>query len=176
VDLSWDYCMVCGLVARATVSTKMESQSKKRDSHLARLSFIWPRSAMFRTATFDIKVDGQVVGKIAPDSYFFVDRQASTYTLKVEPPFEWILFETHAQVTSGWPGRSKDPKGATCIATALPGPQGKREQQVTGFSQLGTLDKTRPSGSARSRKPRLVGVASRLISSGTCRCLCSVTH
>jgi hypothetical protein len=72
----------------------MEPQRKQRDSHQARLYFIWPRSPMLRTATFDIKVDGQVVGKIAPDSYFFVDRQPGSYTLKVEPPFDWTYFET----------------------------------------------------------------------------------
>ena len=54
-----------------------------------------------RTATFDIKIDGQVVGKIAPDSYFFVDRQPGTYALKVEPPFDWTYFETDVQVTAG---------------------------------------------------------------------------
>jgi hypothetical protein len=93
--------MACALAACATVSTTpMESQSKQRDPRLARLYFIWPQSAMFRTATFDIKVDGQVVGKIAPDSYFFVDRQPGTYTLKVEPPFDWTYFETDVQVAA----------------------------------------------------------------------------
>jgi Protein of unknown function (DUF2846) len=87
--------IMCGLVACSTVSTiPMEPQRKQRDSHQARLYFIWPRSPMLRTATFDIKVDGQVVGKIAPDSYFFVDRQPGSYTLKVEPPFDWTYFET----------------------------------------------------------------------------------
>jgi len=81
--------LACGLAACATVSTTaLEPQSKQRDARLARLYFIWPRSAMFRTATFDINVDGQVVGKIAPDSYFFIDRQPGTYALKVEPPFD----------------------------------------------------------------------------------------
>ena len=56
---------------------------------------------MLRTATFDVKVDGQVVGKIAPDSYFFVDRQPGSYTLKVEPPFDWTYFETDVQVAAG---------------------------------------------------------------------------
>ena len=94
--------IVCGLAACATVSTTpMESQSKQRDSRHARLYFIWPRSAMLRTSTFDIKVSGQVVGKIAPDSYFFVDRQPGTYTLKVEPPFDWAYFETDVHVTAG---------------------------------------------------------------------------
>jgi hypothetical protein len=94
--------IVCGLAACTTVSTTtMESQTKPRDSRLARLYFIWPRSAMFKTGTFDIKVDGQVVGKIAPDSYFFVDRPPGTYTLKVEPPFDWVYFETDAKVAAG---------------------------------------------------------------------------
>ena len=94
--------LACGLAACATVSTTaLEPQSKQRDARLARLYFIWPRRPMFRTATFDIKVDGQVVGKIAPDSYFFVDRQPGTYALKVEPPFDWTYFETDVQVTAG---------------------------------------------------------------------------
>ena len=94
--------IVCGLAACSTVSTTpMESQSKPRDTRAARLYFIWPRSAMFKTATFDIKVDGQVVGKIAPDSYFFVDRPPGNYTLKVEPPFDWVYFETDVKVAAG---------------------------------------------------------------------------
>jgi hypothetical protein len=94
--------IVCGLAACATVSTiPMESQGQQRDARQARLYFIWPRSAMFRTATFDIKVDGKVVGKIAPDSYFFVDRPPGIYTLKVEPPFDWVYFETDVQVAAG---------------------------------------------------------------------------
>jgi hypothetical protein len=94
--------IVCGLAGCASVSTSpMESQSKPRDARVARLYFIWPRSAMLRTGTFDIKVDGQVVGKIAPDSYFFIDRPPGTYTLKVEPPFDWVYFETDVKVTAG---------------------------------------------------------------------------
>jgi Protein of unknown function (DUF2846) len=94
--------IMCGLAACATVSTTpMESQSKQRDSRLARLYFIWPQSAMFKTSTFDIKVDGRVVGKIAPDSYFFIDRPPGTYTLKVEPPFDWVYFEADVQVAAG---------------------------------------------------------------------------
>jgi Protein of unknown function (DUF2846) len=94
--------IMCGLAACSTVSTiPMEPQSKQRDPRQARLYFIWPRSAMLRTSTFDIKVDGQVVGKIAPDSYFFVDRQPGSYTLKVEPPFDWTYFETDVQIAAG---------------------------------------------------------------------------
>jgi hypothetical protein len=94
--------MTLALAACATVSTTaLEPQSKQRDARLARLYFIWPRSMMLRTATFDIKVDGRVVGKIAPDSYFFVDRKPGTYTLKVEPSFDWAYFETNVQVTAG---------------------------------------------------------------------------
>jgi hypothetical protein len=94
--------MTLALAACATVSTTpLESQSKQRDPRLARLYFIFPRSMMFRTATYDIKVDGQVVGKVAPDSYLFVDRQPGTYTLKVEPPFDWTYYETEVQVAAG---------------------------------------------------------------------------
>lgn len=96
-------CIVMfALSACATVSTTpMESQSKKRDPRLARLYFIWPRSGMFKTGTLDIKVDGQVIGKIAPDSYLFIDRPRGSYTLKVEPPADFVYFETDVQVAAG---------------------------------------------------------------------------
>jgi hypothetical protein len=94
--------MVLALSACATVSTTtLESQSKQRDPRVARLYFIWPRSAMFKTGTLDIKVNGEVVGKIAPDSYFFVDRKPGTYTLRIEPPFDFAYFESDVAVTGG---------------------------------------------------------------------------
>lgn len=94
--------MSYALAACATVSTTpMESQTRQRDPRVARLYFIWPQSAMLKTATFDIKIDGQIVGKIAPDSYFFVDRQSGTYALKVEPPFDWVYFESNVKVEAG---------------------------------------------------------------------------
>jgi hypothetical protein len=98
--------MVCllsvALVACATVSTTTpESQSKQHDPHQARLYFIWPRSMMLKTSTLDIKVNGEVVGKIAPDSYFFIDRKPGTYTLGVEPPLDFTYFEADVQVAAG---------------------------------------------------------------------------
>jgi hypothetical protein len=94
--------MVIVLAACATVSTTtQESQSKQRNPGLARLYFVWPRSAMFKTGTLDIKVNGEVVGKIAPDSYFFVDRRPGTYTLRIEPPFDFSYFESDVRVTAG---------------------------------------------------------------------------
>jgi hypothetical protein len=96
------FAVTTALAACATVNTtSMESQNKARDARLARLYFIWPRSMMFKTATFDIKVDGKIVGKIAPDSYFFSDQQPGTHTLKIEPPFDWTYFETDVQVAAG---------------------------------------------------------------------------
>ncbi len=94
--------MVLVLAACATVSTTtLESQSKQRDPRLARLYFIWPRSWMMKTGTLDIKMNGEVVGKIAPDSYFFVDRKPGTYTLRIEPPFDFTYFEADVRVTAG---------------------------------------------------------------------------
>jgi hypothetical protein len=93
--------LATALAACSTVSTiPMEPQNKEKDSRLARLYFIWPLSAMMRTATIDVKVNGQTVGKIAPDSYLFVDRQPGTYTLKVEPPLDFDYFETDVQVAA----------------------------------------------------------------------------
>jgi hypothetical protein len=56
---------------------------------------------MMKTGTLDIKINGEVVGKIAPDSYFFVDRKPGTYTLKIEPPFDFSYFEADVQVAAG---------------------------------------------------------------------------
>ena len=56
---------------------------------------------MLRTGTVEIKIDEKVAGNIGPDSYFFVDRQPGTYTLKVEPPFDFTYFETDVQVAAG---------------------------------------------------------------------------
>ena len=94
--------IVCGLSACGTASTTpMESQSKPRDARLARLYFIWPNGPMFKTSTFDIKIDGQVVGKITLGSHFFVDRPPGTYTLKVEPTLDWVYFESDVKVAAG---------------------------------------------------------------------------
>ena len=90
------------LAACATVSTTtQESQKKQRDPRLARLYFIWPRSLMMKTGTLDIKVNGEVVGKIAPDSYFFIDRSPGTYTLSEEPPFDFAYFKADVHVAAG---------------------------------------------------------------------------
>jgi hypothetical protein len=113
--------MVLVLAACATVSTTtLESQSKQRDPRLARLYFIWPRSLMMKTGTLDIKVNGEVAGKIAPDSYFFIDRKPGTYTLRIEPPFDFTYFEADVQVTAGGTYcYSVNSRGAT--AGPLPG-------------------------------------------------------
>jgi len=56
---------------------------------------------MMKTGTLDIKVNGEVVGKLAPDSYFFIDRKPGTYTLRVEPPFDFTYFEADVQIAAG---------------------------------------------------------------------------
>jgi hypothetical protein len=86
--------------ATATIAP-MESQSKQKDARLARLYFIFPHSLMLRTYSYEIKVDGQSVGKLVADSYLFVDRSPGTYTLKVEPPtFDFAQFETEVKVAA----------------------------------------------------------------------------
>jgi Protein of unknown function (DUF2846) len=94
--------LTAALAGCATVSTTtLEPQNKQRDRHLARLYFIWPRSMMMKTGTLDIKVNGEVVGKLAPDSYFFIDRKPGTYTFRVEPPFDFTYFEADVQIVAG---------------------------------------------------------------------------
>jgi len=53
---------------------------------------------MMKTGTLDVKVNGEVVGKIAPDSYFFIDRKPGTCTLRIEPRFDFTYFEADVQV------------------------------------------------------------------------------
>jgi Protein of unknown function (DUF2846) len=95
--------MTLALAACATATTApTESQSKQKDARLARLYFVFPHSMMLRTNSYEVKVDGQSVGKLVPDSYMFVDRQPGTHTLKVEPPmFDFAQFETEVQVAAG---------------------------------------------------------------------------
>ncbi|HEY2532067.1 MAG TPA: DUF2846 domain-containing protein [Xanthobacteraceae bacterium] len=100
------FVMACvamfALAACATVSTRpMKSQNKKSGLHLARLYFIRSRADMLKNATLDIKVDGQLVGKLAPDSYLFIDRPPGSYTLSVEPPADFVYFETNVRVAAG---------------------------------------------------------------------------
>ncbi len=96
-------CMILAALAGCgTVpTTAIESQSKPKNARMARLYFIWPRSMMLHNGTIDIKVDGQVVGKIAPDSYFFVDRPPGTHSLRVEPLFDFVYFDADVQVAAG---------------------------------------------------------------------------
>ena len=125
-------CVVTlALAACATVSTTTsESQSKQRDTRLARLYFIWPRSWMMKNGTLDIKINGEVVGKIAPDSYFFADRKPGTYTLSIEPPFDFTYFQADVQVAAGGTyyysvnsrGGSTGPLAGGAIVTMNPTP------------------------------------------------------
>ena len=69
---------------------------------------------MMKNGTLDIKVNGEVVGKIAPDSYFFIDREPGSYRLKVEPPFDFTYFEADVQVAAeGTYYYSVNSRGAT---------------------------------------------------------------
>lgn len=89
------------LAACATVdTTALESQSKQRAARQARLYFIWPKGWMQKTGTVGIKIDERLVGKLAPNTYFFVDRPPGAYTLKVQPVLG-SSFETEVQVAAG---------------------------------------------------------------------------
>jgi hypothetical protein len=93
--------MVLGACAAARTDA-MESQTKQRDPHLARLYFIRPSGWMAQGGTIGIKVNGQNVGGIAHGSYMFVDRQPGVYTLEVAPPADWAAnFQTDVQLAAG---------------------------------------------------------------------------
>jgi hypothetical protein len=96
-------CMPVVLGACTAARTDvLESQTKQRDPHLARLYFIRPSGWMAQGGTIGIKVNGQNVGGIAHGSYMFVDRQPGVYTLEVAPPTDWAAdFQTDVRVAAG---------------------------------------------------------------------------
>jgi Protein of unknown function (DUF2846) len=90
---------LAGCVAGKTDA--LESQTRQKDPHLARLYFVRPGGWMAQDGTIGIKVNGQNVGGIAHASYLFVDRPPGTYALEVVPPFDWGNFQTDVRVAAG---------------------------------------------------------------------------
>ncbi len=82
----------------------LESQSKQRDSRLARMYFLREQGVLGalggRTAAAEIKVDGKTVGSVINGSYLFVDRPPGLYKLSAQTGLS-LAFETEAQVEAG---------------------------------------------------------------------------
>jgi hypothetical protein len=80
-------------------ATGIAEQAKGRSSGAA----LFCLAARHDVSDRHLRYQGRWTGRrqIASDSYLFVDRQPGTYTLKVEPPFDFTYFETEVQVAAG---------------------------------------------------------------------------
>jgi Protein of unknown function (DUF2846) len=91
-------------LAACASTAALESQSRQRDSRLARLYFVREKGALgamgARAPAAEIKVDGKTVGAVSNGSYIFVDRPPGLHQLSVETSLSGA-FETEAQVDAG---------------------------------------------------------------------------
>jgi len=85
-------------------TSAIESQSKQRDSRLARMYFLREQGVLGALGgaapSAEIKVDGKPVGAVTNGSYIFVDRSPGLYKLSVQSGIS-LGFETEAQVEAG---------------------------------------------------------------------------
>ena len=91
-------------LAACAGTAAIESQSKQRDSRLARLYFLREQGVLGALGgaapAADIKVDGKPVGAVTNGSYIFVDRPPGTYKLAVQSGIS-MAFETEVRVEAG---------------------------------------------------------------------------
>ena len=92
------------LLTACAGSAALESQTRQRDSKLARIYFLREKGmvgAMGGTAgTADIKVDGKNIGALRNGFYLFVDRPAGTHELSVQAAVS-LPYETEIRVEAG---------------------------------------------------------------------------
>jgi hypothetical protein len=95
--------VACQLAGCAGTSA-IESQSKQRDTRLARMYFLREQGVLGALGgaapAADIKVDGRPVGAVTNGSYIFVDRPPGPYKLSVQAGIS-LAFETETQVEAG---------------------------------------------------------------------------
>jgi hypothetical protein len=94
------FCVALQLAACAGPSA-IESQSKQRDTRLARMYFLREKGMLGALGgtvpTAEVKVDGKTVGSVTNGSYIFVDRSPGLYKLSVQSALT-LAFETEVQV------------------------------------------------------------------------------
>ena len=97
------FCVALQLAACAGTSA-IESQSKQRDTRLARMYFLREQGVLGAlggsTPAAEVKVDGKTVGTVTNGSYIFVDRSPGPYKLSVQSGIS-LAFETEVQVEAG---------------------------------------------------------------------------
>src|SRR6266540_6044273 len=89
------------LILAACATTSVEPQSRSRDARQARLNFL-RQPGLFGSyaVAYNIAINGQHVGAVAPSSYFFVDRPPGRYTMVVQGTLD-PGFETDVEVAAG---------------------------------------------------------------------------
>lgn len=85
------------LLFGACSTTAIESQSKMHDPRQARV-YLLRSTLTIGGVGAEIKVDGQKVGALANNSFFFIDRDPGQYTISVENPLETGRFSTTVQL------------------------------------------------------------------------------
>ncbi|WP_029584227.1 DUF2846 domain-containing protein [Bradyrhizobium sp. URHD0069] len=97
------FCVAFQLAACAGTSS-IESQSKQRDSRLARMYFLREQGVLGALGgaapAAEIKIDGKAVGSVTNGSYIFVDRSPGLHKLSVQSGIS-LAFETEVQVEAG---------------------------------------------------------------------------
>lgn len=97
------FCAVFQLAACAGTSA-IESQSKLRDSRLARMYFLREQGVLGALGgaapAAEIRVDGKPVGSVTNGSYIFVDRPPGLFKLSVRNGIS-LAFETETRVEAG---------------------------------------------------------------------------
>jgi hypothetical protein len=92
------------LLAACAATSALESQSRQRDSRLARMYFLRESGVLGamggRSPAAEIKVAGKSVGAVTSGSYIFVDRPPGLYKLSVDTGLS-VAFETEVQVDAG---------------------------------------------------------------------------
>jgi hypothetical protein len=97
------FCVAFQLTACAGTAA-IESQSKQRDSRLARMYFLREQGVLGALGgaapAAEIKVDGKTVGSVTNGGYIFVDRSPALYKLSVQAGIS-LAFETEVQAEAG---------------------------------------------------------------------------
>jgi hypothetical protein len=95
--------LVCTSLAACITAktTSLESQNKPPSAREARIYIIRPGGWSYSARTAEVKINGQVVGEVANESYLFVDRPPGRYTISVGMPLDFTNTEHDAQVAAG---------------------------------------------------------------------------
>jgi hypothetical protein len=97
-----DVFVLCSLLLLgACGTTSLESQTKLQDQRQARVYFLRDSAYLGVVNAPHIKVNGQDVGSIGNNSYFFVDRDPGMYTIALETPLAIGRFVVNVKLQSG---------------------------------------------------------------------------